>query len=168
MILKDVTVNYVRVDPARPDMNFNKERGGQWSFQIFTRKKEQAKEWREANIDVKMDEDDEGAYYKATLSKPVLKADKLTKSEPIEVVNGDLVAIDPNSIGNGTVCNIRVYQYEYTHEGLKNIKTLPQALQVLKHIVNTWKPGPREGFEPAVTETIEPKELPDNDAEDFA
>lgn len=165
MILEKVEVRYVRVHPDRPDKNLVKT--GAWSLQIFTRDKNQAKEWKDANIKVKMNEDDEGVYYTSSLSKNCIKADGVTKAEPIEVVNGDLVALDPGSIGNGTICNIRIYQYEVTFEGIKHIKSLPQALQIIKHVVYKNTAGPREEFAKTETETIEPTEMPDAEPDDF-
>lgn len=166
MILKNVEVRYVRVHPERPDKSLVKT--GAWTLQIFTRNKDQAKEWRDLNIKVKMNEDDEGIFYTSNLSKNCIKADGVTKADPVEVVNGDLVALDPGSIDNGTICNIRTYQYETTFEGIKHIKTLPQALQITKHVVYKNTAGPREEFEKAETETIEPVEMPDDNDEDDA
>jgi hypothetical protein len=166
MILKNVEVRYVRAHPDRPDKSLVKT--GAWSLQIFTRDKAQAKEWKDNNIKVKMNEDAEGIYYTSSLSKNCIKADGVTKADPIEIVNGDLVALDPGSIGNGTICNIRTYQYEVTFEGIKHIKTLPQALQIIKHVVYKNTAGPREEFERAETETVEPAEMPDASEDDFA
>jgi hypothetical protein len=53
------------------------------------------------------------------------------------VINGKMVPIDPNSIGNGSLANVRIFQYEYTNEttNKKGIASVLMGIQVTKHIV---------------------------------
>jgi hypothetical protein len=79
-------------------------------------------------------------------------------------VNGNLVGIDPNTIGNGSICNIRIFDYPYRFKDeekgvmVEGIAIVLMAVQVIKHIVYHRKPGTKEDFEEATTEVI------DNDA----
>ncbi len=162
-ILKNVEVRFAQLNPERPSTKLKKT--GRWSIQIFTRDKAQNKEWKELNIKTKMQEDDVGVFYTANIAKNAVKTDG-TKADPPKVVNGNLVAIDPNSIGNGSICNIRIFQYDYTFEGVKGIATSLQAVQVIKHIVYHKKPGDFEEFDSVDTEVIDPSELGDDNLPD--
>jgi predicted transcriptional regulator len=164
-ILKNCEVRFAQLNPERPSTKLKKT--GRWSIQIFTRKKEQAKEWKDLNIKVKMAEDDTGVFYTANIAKNAVKSDG-TKAEAPKVVNGNLVNIDPKSIGNGSICNIRIFQYDYTYEGTKGIATMLLSVQVLKHIVYRPKAGDFEDFEQTDTETIDPEETDgDNNTPEF-
>lgn len=157
-ILKNVEVRYAQLDPKKPSTKIKKT--GRWSLQIFTRKREQAKEWRDAHIEVKMGEDDDGVFYSANVGRNVVKADG-TKAEAPKVVNGNLVGIDPNTIGNGSICNIRIFDYSYKFKDeekgimVEGIAIVLMAVQVIKHIVYHRKPGTKEDFEEAETEVID-------------
>lgn len=129
-ILNNVELWFVRCDPARPNDKFDKE-NPTWEVQIRTSSKETKREWQEANLGVKAIVPDEGApYFKVQLKKGCKKKDK-TPSEPIKVVDGDLNPLDPNVIGNGSIGNVRIWQYEYPKEGGgKGIATLLMGIQV--------------------------------------
>jgi hypothetical protein len=160
-IIKDVEVRFAQLNPERPSTKIKKT--GRWSVQVFTRDKKKAQELRDMSIKVKMQEDDVGVFYTANIARNAVKADG-TKSDPPKVVNGNLVAIDPNSIGNGSICSLRVFQYEYTFEGTKGIATSLMAVQVTKHIVYRPKAGDFEEFDSVDTEVIDPSELDDSEA----
>ena len=77
-------------------------------------------------------------------------------SKPVRVCNGAMDDIDPRSIGNGSIANVRIYQYEYKDkDGKDSVGNVLMAVQVIKHVV--YKPAPRDDdFEMAETETIVP------------
>lgn len=169
-ILKNVEVRFAQLNPEKPSTKIKKS--GRWSIQIFTRSRDQAKEWRDLNIKVKMNEDDSGVFYTANIARNVVKTDG-TKAEAPKVVNGNLVGIDPNTIGNGSICNIRIFQYEYTFKNedgstVEGIATILMAVQVIKHIVYHRKPGAMEDFEETATETIDPEPMDDSATPDVA
>lgn len=164
-ILKNVEVRYAQLNPEKPSTKVKKT--GRWSLQTFTRSRDQAKEWRDLNIKVKMNEDEIGVFYTANIARNAIKTDG-SKAEAPKVVNGNLVGIDPTTIGNGSICNIRIFQYPYTFEGVDGIATVLMAVQVLKHIVYHRKPGVREDFEEAVTEVIDPESMEDDNVPDVA
>jgi hypothetical protein len=75
-------------------------------------------------------------------------------SAPPDVVNGKQAPVDPNSIGNGSIANIRIFQYDYTFEGKQGIATSLQGIQLVRHVLYT--PKPIESFDEVDTEVIIP------------
>jgi len=145
-ILKNVELFFAKLDPKRPNATFNTE-NPTWEVQIRTKDKKQAAEWKALNISVKPDEDSEGKiFYKATLKKKSKKKDKssgeLVANEPVQVVSGSLEKIDPAKVGNGSIANIRLFQYEYEMAGKKGIASMLMAVQITK--LNEYIPKPRE------------------------
>jgi len=152
MILKNVELHWAKLDPKRPNTTFNAD--GVWEVQARTRDKKQAQEWKDANLSVKPDEDDDGVFYKTTLKKAAKKKDGEANA-PVKVVNGNLEDINPISLGNGSVGNIRLFQYDYEigqgKQKKKGIASMLMAIQVTK--LNEYVPKPRDDeFE--MTETI--------------
>ena len=162
-ILKNVEIWFTKLDPKRPSKKMTPN-NPTWELQMRTTSKEQKKEWDELNIKTKAvradpeDEESKILYYRANLKKKSLKEGKKGEwdepSSPVQVVNGKNEDIDPNSIGNGSIANIRIFQHEYTFEGKKGIASVLMGVQLVKHIVYT--PRPMEEFDEAETETILP------------
>lgn len=139
-ILKDCELYFAKLNPAKPNAMFDKE-NPTWEVQIRTRDKAKAKQWKEMNLNVKPDEDDAGMFYKATLKKRSKKRDG-TEQNPVQLVGGDLTPIDPDKLGNGSIGNVRVYQYEYNVAGRKGIASMLMAVQVTTY--KEYEPKPRE------------------------
>jgi hypothetical protein len=139
-ILKNVELYFAKLNPKKPNDRFDKE-NPTWEVQIRTRNKAQAKEWKELSINVKPDEDDAGVFYKATLKKRSKKRNGEDQN-PVSLVGGDLSAIDPDKLGNGSVGNVRVYQYDYNIGGREGIATMLMAVQVTTY--KEYEPKPRE------------------------
>jgi len=156
-MIKDCEIWFAKLDPKRPNSKFNKT-NPTWECQIRTTSKEVKKQWEAISLSVKAIVPDEGEpYFRVNLRKKSIKVDK-DPASPISVVNGDLEALDPNSIGNGSIGNIRLFQYTYKKpDGTDGIVSVLMGVQITKHIV--YKPKPRgDEFEPTETETIEPAE----------
>lgn len=163
-IVKDCELWFCKLDPKRPNNKFNKQ-NPTWECQIRTTDKAVKKSWEELQLPVKAVVPDEGApYWRVNLRKKSIKEDG-EKSSAIRVINGKMEEIDPNSIGNGSVGNVRIYQYEYPRkDGGKGIATVLMGIQVTKHIV--YKPKPRgDDFEESETETIDPDEADSEESE---
>lgn len=106
-ILNDCELWFVRCNPAHPNAKFNAE-NPTWETQIRTTRKEQKKEWESLGIKVNTVDPDEGpVYYKANLKKGIKKKDG-SAADPVKIVDGNLQPLDPDSIGNGSVGNIRI------------------------------------------------------------
>lgn len=159
-IIKNVEIWFTKVDPARPSTKLDPKKPT-WETQMRTKSKEVRKQWLEMNLRVKTvredkeDEDSPIAYYQCNLKKKAVKADG-SKAAPVSVVNGRGQDIaDVNSIGNGSIANIRVFQHDYTFEGVKGIATVLMGLQLTRHVV--YVPTAMEEFDDAGdTETVDP------------
>ena len=162
MILKNCEIWHVRLDPKRPDAKFDKE-NPRWTVQCRTDNPAQKEEWAKAGLTVKLMVHNKGEHegepmlnekgkkqWRINLQRKSKKRNG-SDSEPVKVVNGRLDSIDPNTIGNGSIANIRLYQYE-SKEDKEKLVSMLMSLQVVKHIVYT--PKPREEFEMTETEEI--------------
>ena len=156
-ILKNVPMKWVKLDPAKPAAAFG-DGGPKWEFQAETFDKAQAEEWKKNNLKVKLIEVDGKMAWKMSLRKPTTKKDG-TANAPVKVVNGFLQPMDPNTIGNGSVCNARIFQYDYEIKakdgkaGVKGISTMLMEVQVTKFV--KYEPKQGEQFEAANMEIVE-------------
>ena len=93
-----------------------------------------------------------------------IKEDK-SEASPVKVLNGALEEIDPTSIGNGSIGNVRLFQYEYPKaSGGKGTASVLMGVQVTKHII--YKAKPRDDdFGMTDTETIQPMEEGDDESD---
>jgi len=150
-ILKNVELFFAKLDPKRPSSTFNKE-NPTWEVQIRTRDKAVAKSWKELKLNVKPDEDDDGVYYKVNLKKKSKKRDG-SDQNPVSLVSGSLEPIDPNKLGNGSVGNVRIFQYEYNVNNKQGIASMLMAIQVTE--LREYTPKPREDeFEMTETKVV--------------
>ena len=156
-ILKNVEGWWFKLNPARPD-KYDPEKPT-WNFQARTTSKAQMKEWKDNHLTVKAvreDPDDEESkilYWKAQIGKKTKNRDG-KDAAPVSIVssNGD---VDPDTLGNGSIVNVRLFQYDYEFQGKKGIANSLQSIQLVKHVVYTAKPG--EDFEDEVqTEVVMP------------
>lgn len=149
-ILKNVELFYPRLDPKKPNAKFNKEQPT-WEVQIRTRDKKVKAEWVALNLKPKTVEDDDGkVFYSVTLRKKSKKKDG-EPNQPVKVIDGGLNDINPMSIGNGSVANVRIFQYEYGDEG--KIASMLMAVQITK--LNEYIPKASDDeFEMTETEII--------------
>ena len=139
-ILKNCELFFAKLNPTKPNDRFDKE-NPTWEVQIRTRDKAQAKEWKDLSISVKPDEDDAGIFYKASLKKRSKKRSGEDQN-PVSLVGGDLSPIDPDKLGNGSVGNVRIYQYDYNIGGREGIASMLMAIQVTTY--KEYAPKPRE------------------------
>lgn len=162
-ILKNCELWFVKAD--RPNNKFNKK-NPTWECQIRTTDKEVKKVWESHSLNVKAVIPDEGApYYKVNLRKKSIKEDGEPASR-IDVVDGRLKPLDPNTIGNGSIGNIRIFQYEYPREGGgKGVASVLMGIQVTKHIV--YKPRPRDDEFGEDTNEVIDNTGEDDDTEQF-
>jgi hypothetical protein len=174
-LLKNCEVHYVKCDPKHPNANFNKK-NPTWEVQIRTTSLEQKKEWDALGLKPKLLVGKEGSenegepiltedgkkQWRVNLKKKSITKDG-DKASPVKVVNGGLEDIDPNTVGNGSVANVRIYQYEFTADGKKGLASVLMAMQLKKHIVYTPK-ARDDDFEMEDTETINPD--PETDGDD--
>lgn len=164
-ILKNCEIYFPTFDPKRPNTKFDKE-NPTWGCQIRTTSKEQKNAWIAEGLTVTtvVPDDDAQPYFKVNLKRKT-KNKKGEPMEPVKVVNGALEEIDPRTIGNGSVGNIQIFQYEYKKaDGSTGISTLLSRVQITKHVVFTPRPG--EQFEMTDTEVVN-QDGDDSDDEEF-
>lgn len=173
--LKNCEVHYVKCNPERPNAQMDKE-SPTWEVQLRTTNPEQKKEWETTGLRVKLivgkeGEPNEGEailtekgekQWKANVKKRSKKKDG-SASDPVAVINGALTPIDPDTIGNGSIANIRVFQRDYTAaNGDKKVACVLMGIQVTRHLV--YKARDRnDDFEASDTDTIMPAEEPGDD-----
>ena len=140
-ILSNVEIWFPKVNPTRPNARFNKT-NPTWETQVRTYTQAIAEEWENLGMKVTAVIPKEGGapYWRINLRKKSLKEDG-TEAGPVKVVDGKLKPVDPDSIGNGSIANIRIFQYEYTSaQGTKGVASVLMAIQLVKHILYTPKP----------------------------
>jgi len=129
-------VYYAKLDPKRPNKRFDKD-NPTWEVQLRTEDKEQRKAWEGMGLPVKAVVPDEGPpYWRLNLKKKIKKADG-TDSSPVEVIDYKLNPVDPRIIGNGSIANIRIFQYD-KKDGSGKVAVL-MGIQLIKLIKFTPK-----------------------------
>lgn len=180
-LLRNVEVYFVRLDPKKPVKSLTKG-NKQWSLQVRTSNKDIKKEWEDLGIKVKtpMIEDEKtgvpafAGYWTANFSRKSKKSDPNQKdpslwedNEPVEVIDGKRRPVDPTTIGNGSIANIRVYRREYKIEGVDRVGFTLMALQLVSLKLYTQQPF-EDDFddEEYDTEIIAPAESTEDDGND--
>jgi hypothetical protein len=170
-IIKNAEIWYLKCDEKRPNAKYNKK-NPTWEVEIRTNVLEEKKAWEALGLEPKAVTDEETGtrlYWRVKLRRKSIKVD--TKTNPPtetpnpapEVKNGALQPIDPNTVGNGSIANIRIFQYDFVDDdGQKKQVSVLMEVQVIKHKV--YKPKKREDeFTPTDTETIQPAKMDDDD-----
>ena len=163
MIINNCELWHPRLD--KPNPRFNKK-NPTYELQIRTSDKAVKDEWKKLGLLVKLIEtDDDKIYYRVNLRKRSVKQDG-TKAGDIEVVNGEREPIDPRTIGNGSIGNVRIFQYPYPGEDGKpsGVASVLMGVQVTTHKLFTPK-AKEPGFEDTETIII-PEEKKEEQEED--
>lgn len=130
-IIRDVTLNYVKVDPENPTDPFGTL---QWECQIVA-PSDRAEEL-EGYGSVKPVKDDPSRVA-VNLKRKALRKDG-TENDPVVLVDGQKQPINPKiKIGNGSKGNVKVYRREYDVAGRQGISTIMTAIQVTNLIEYT-------------------------------
>ena len=169
-LLKNCEVHYVRCDPKRPNGSFN-PKNPTWECQIRTADLEQKKEWESLGMRPKLLIGKEGAenegepilnaagkkQWRVNLKKKSITKDGEKASVPA-VVSGGLEPIDPNTVGNGSIAHVRIYQYTFTDKaGVAQKVAVLMGLQMKKHLFFT-PISHDDDFEPEESEMVMPDE----------
>lgn len=165
-IVENTEIWYPKLDPKRPNGRYNKE-NPTWELQIRTEDKDVKKAWEALGLRVKpIIPDEEGAkpYYRVNLRKSSFKKSG-EAAQPVEVVDGNLEPIDPRIIGNGSIGNVRIFQYEYPASGGGTLKaSVLMKVQITKLIKYTpTAQEEREDFAQTDYEVVDPDTASDED-----
>ena len=165
-ILKNAEMWFANLDPKYPNARYNKQ-NPTWELQLRTTSKEQMDEWKEIGLAPKLmvykDGDQEGEpilsadgkkQWRVNLRKRSLDS-KGEPAKPVVVVNGSLEEIDGATIGNGSIGNIRIYQYEYEQDKETKLASVLMSVQVTKYIKYERQGNPEEQFTMEETEVVE-------------
>ncbi len=162
-ILKDVELWFPKLVPEKPSKKFNPD-NPTWEVQLRTTDKAVKRQWEEMGLSVKPVVPDEGApYFRVNLKKRSIKADG-TNADPPEVINGAMQPVDPETIGNGSIANVRIFQYTSRNKATnkEGVATVLMGVQLTKHIIFVLKDHD-DGFEVTDTEVISPTTKDDDD-----
>ena len=130
-IIRDVTLNYVKVDPEKPTDPFGTL---QWECQIVAPADRAAE--LEGYGSVKPVKDDPSRVA-VNLKRKAFRKDG-TENDPVVLVDGQKQSINPKiKIGNGSKGNVKVYRREYDVAGRQGISTIMTAIQVTNLIEYT-------------------------------
>ena len=131
MLLKNVSISWVKFDAMNPDQGFDKK-SPQYSCTVSTKSKTEAQLWKEASINVKPVEENGTVFYKTTLKKKIyLDETGKNSTKPPAVVDAQLQPItNTSTIGNGSVGNAQVKLKPYEYMGKTGISVQLLALQV--------------------------------------
>lgn len=157
-IIRNVEFWYPRL--VRPNAMFDPQKP-RWEVQIRTSDMNQYKELMALGLNLKFKQEDDGSqYWFTTLGKRSTKQDG-SAATPIEVVDGKKEPINPDTIGNGSIGNIRLFESSYERLGKPAKRFSLMGVQITKLKLYKSK-GPREEFDEEDME-IQPAE--DYDAE---
>lgn len=142
-VLKNVELHWPKLDPKNPVSPFGQPI---WELQIRTRDKSIGKGWKDIGCNVKTADDDEGIYYFVNLKRKAIYEKTGQPAQPVTVVDGNVMPLDPTSIGNGSVGNVQLFTKPYEFGGKSGIKIELKAVQVTK-LVEFKATGGGLGFE---------------------
>jgi len=154
-ILSNVEIYHPKLDPSRPNRKFDKL-NPTWEIQLRTTAMAKKKEWEALGLNVHgvIPEDGSTPYFRVNLKKKSIKANG-EPAVPIEVINGKREPIDPNTIGNGSIANIRILQREYQKPtGESAVASILVGVQLVKHLLYTPPPF-KDDFDEIETEVVE-------------
>lgn len=163
-LLSNVEISFVRCDPKFPNAKMDKK-NPKWECRISTTDPAQREEWLAKGVKAKLVVEKEGSpnegepilkdgkrQWSTVLSKRSKKSSGEAQS-PVEVVDGNKEPVDPNTIANGSIANLRLYQYDYEKaDGTPAKANVLMGIQLVRHIVR--KVTPREEFGVVDTEVI--------------
>lgn len=177
-IIKNVKIFYAKLDPKRPNAKLNKD-NPTWELQCRTNSVDQKKEWESLGMKVRLLVGKEGSenegepildeegkkQWRLNLKKRSLNKKREPQS-PVEVLDGKNKPVDPRSVGDGSIANIRIMQYEYKKaDDTIGIAPVLMAIQLVRHVVRKAKP--MEEFGETETEVVVPESTEDNEDPPF-
>ena len=124
VILKDVELHWAKletpVDPFKTGERL-------WEVQIRTADEEVAKKWaKEYYINAK--KDDEG-FWKANVKRKELNGKGETNKAP-DVLGRSNQPISASNIGNGSIGDLKLFQYPYDVAGRKGVASMLSAVRI--------------------------------------
>jgi hypothetical protein len=155
-VLANCELHYLRCDPKYPNKKYSSE--GVWEVQVRTYSKPESKSWEELGLKVKAVIPDEGpVYFQSSVRRNCFKKDKTPNAAP-KVTDGNMEQINPNTVMNGSVGNVRIFSKSYTKDNVQKFSVTLMEIQV-----TTWLKGTNErknDFKKVETKVIDVKPVP--------
>jgi len=130
-VLKGVSLYWAKLDPKNPNKAFDPQKPV-WEVKVVTEDKNVAKEWKDLKLNVKTEEKDDKVQYYAYLKRRATYEKTGDPNQPVKVVDGQLMPLDPNTIGNGSVGNVQIKQWPWEFNKRTGTSTEIVAIQVTK------------------------------------
>lgn len=151
-VLNNCELWYVRCDPKYPNKKFNAE-NPTWEVQIRTHSKAEAKIWEENGLNVTPVIPDEGpVYFRANIKRNSFKKDGTANTAP-PVTDGNLEPINPGTVSNGSIGNVRIYEFKYVKDGVQKSNITLMGIQVTTWLRGTTKR--KSDFNPVATKVVD-------------
>lgn len=124
VIVKDVELHWAKLDaPVDPFKTGEKV----WEVQIRTDDENVAKSWAKDYF-INAKKDDEG-HWKANIKRKELNR-KGESNQPPVVLGRDNQPMPSNNIGNGSIGDLKLFQYPYDVAGRKGVSSMLSAVRV--------------------------------------
>ena len=130
-LIANVELNWARL--STPVSPFGT---AQYELQIATTDEAVAAEWKENHLSVKTKD----GKHTVSLKRKATKADGSDMGAP-RVVDASKAPVDASKLGNGSVGNVIVRQYNYDTMGRSGVATMLEAVQVTDYVEFTATGG---------------------------
>lgn len=115
VFLNKVSLWFIKCDPKNPSRKMNPN-DPQWEVQIRTTDPAENERWLAMGLPAKFfippGKGPADGYFRVNLNKRAFRKDG-TSAQPVEVVTGNLQPLDPNTIGNESIGNLRLLPRDY-------------------------------------------------------
>jgi hypothetical protein len=124
VIVKDVELHWAKLDsPVDPFKTGEKV----WEVQIRTSDEETAKSWAK-DFYINAKKDDEG-FWKANIKRKELNRKGESNSAPV-VLDRKNQPMPASNIGNGSIGDLKLFQYPYDVAGRKGVSSMLSAVRI--------------------------------------
>ncbi len=145
MIIKNATLFWSKLG-TRVDQGFDGNSPA-WTTELRTREKSEAENWKDAGLNVKTKDDDQGLFWSVSVKKPTHTKDGRPQVAPPVVGKDKMPFSDPDSIGNGTVANVKIHTFDYDYNGRKGVGFRLDAVQIVDLVEFEGQKNPVDYFD---------------------
>jgi len=162
-IIENVELHWVRLNPKSPNTSVNGQKiDPRWELQMQTKSKEKRDEIKGHGFKIGIVETDDGVSYKANIQKNTHSRSG-EPNKPVEVVDRHLNPLNPSTIGNGSIGNVR---FMAPTGSTAKILLAVQVIELVKYDGGTpesfksYDEDSSEGFKAASTPAKAPSSTP--------
>ena len=129
MIIFNAELHWVKLGD-KVDMGFDGN-SPSWIVEMRTRDKEEGASWKAQNLNVKTKDDNDGIFWSASVKKPTTAKNGKEQTSPPVVGKDKFPFENVEGIGNGTIANVKIHQFDYDYNGKKGVGSRLEAIQVV-------------------------------------